>query len=297
MRVLILTGPLGVGKSFLQERLRDQGYWCPNTITTRTVASGEVGLEHLDLSDFRAAVAEDEVVLPAKFGESWYGWRRETLHRLADDSNDYAVVNVRPYTALTLATLLPSACSVWLWLTPDELSNRIAKRSVERDQAIERATADEADASYEELFHRRVYADDTALQELLAIGADIRRRPGNGDMNGLLDVRSIQAHQERFAEERGWQRYHSAKNVAAALAVEAAELLEIFQWQRDDEATEKCRVNFDTHARATAELADVLIYALYFAHLAKIDVHTAIWQKFEFNAKKHVAGVPSEFER
>jgi NTP pyrophosphatase (non-canonical NTP hydrolase) len=79
-----------------------------------------------------------------------------------------------------------------------------------------------------------------------------------------------------FAEARDWQAFHSGKNLAMSIAIEAAELMEHFQWSPP--AAEKL-----DKAEVAEELADVLIYALAFANRLDIDVAAAIVAKLDKN--------------
>lgn len=89
-----------------------------------------------------------------------------------------------------------------------------------------------------------------------------------------------------FSAERDWDRHHAPRNLAASVAIEAAELLELFQW--DDGSGDWSSVQHgQKHQRVREELADVLIYALRFADLAKIDVAQAIDDKMAANALKY----------
>ena len=88
-----------------------------------------------------------------------------------------------------------------------------------------------------------------------------------------------------FAAERDWEQFHTPKNLACAISVEAAELLEIFQWSRganwgslQDEAVGR---------RTEEELADIFLYLLRFADLAKIDLIAAAEKKIENNRLKY----------
>lgn len=82
----------------------------------------------------------------------------------------------------------------------------------------------------------------------------------------------------RFRNERDWAQFHNAKDLAAGLSIEAAELLEQFLWKQPKEADP---------AKVQAELADVLIFALLLAHEQKIDLTQAITQKLAENAVKY----------
>lgn len=84
-----------------------------------------------------------------------------------------------------------------------------------------------------------------------------------------------------FREERGWGSHHNPKDLALSLSLEASELLELFQWVSSEEALKT------KHLEMKEELADVLIYALTFAHATGIDVSQAIEEKLEKNAVKY----------
>jgi len=89
-----------------------------------------------------------------------------------------------------------------------------------------------------------------------------------------------------FSAERDWDRHHAPRNLAASVSIEAAELLELFQW--DDGSTDWSDVQHgEKHQRIREELADVLIYALRLADLANIDVPKAIDDKMAATARKY----------
>ena len=86
---------------------------------------------------------------------------------------------------------------------------------------------------------------------------------------------------DRFAKERNWGRYHSPKNLSMALAVEAAELMELYQWVGPDGEP-------DIHA-VQDEIADVMIYALRLCSVLGISPGFAITRKMEKNKIKYPA--------
>ncbi|HEX7638145.1 MAG TPA: nucleotide pyrophosphohydrolase [Burkholderiaceae bacterium] len=89
-----------------------------------------------------------------------------------------------------------------------------------------------------------------------------------------------------FARERDWGRYHSPKNLAMALSVEAAELLEHFQWLTEAES----RAPAPAKREAVAlEAADVLLYLVQLADQLGIDLADAARRKMVLNAAKHPA--------
>lgn len=174
MQSLIITGALGAGKSTAQETLvRSHGFWTPETITTRPVTGDEAGTVRVDYGHFIHRSLEGRYCLPAQFAGQWYAWRREDLARLIACNGAPAVLNVRPYTALALAALIPNLVPIWLWVEKDELERRLADRGHDRDTnrkvRILRQAHDEEDTPYEDLFQHRVCSNQGMIANLLAI--------------------------------------------------------------------------------------------------------------------------------
>ncbi|MGW6539083.1 nucleotide pyrophosphohydrolase [Streptomyces sp. NPDC055051] len=99
---------------------------------------------------------------------------------------------------------------------------------------------------------------------------------------GGHDVAGLQRRLADFAAARDWQPYHTPKNLAAALSVEAAELLEIFQWLTPEQA-EKVMEDPDSAHRVADEVADVLAYLLQFCQGLGIDPLAALAAKIDRN--------------
>ena len=91
---------------------------------------------------------------------------------------------------------------------------------------------------------------------------------------------------EKFVRDREWEKFHTPRNLAESICIEAAELLEIFQWSlaNKPDSILNDSVKF---GRLKEELADVLIYCLSFANRAKIDIAKAIADKMEKNGRKY----------
>ena len=87
-----------------------------------------------------------------------------------------------------------------------------------------------------------------------------------------------------FAAEREWDQFHSPRNLATALAVEAAELLEPFQWLDEASARE---LPAATRAAVTEEMADVLLYLVRLADKLDVDLIEAARAKMAGNAAKY----------
>jgi dCTP diphosphatase len=88
----------------------------------------------------------------------------------------------------------------------------------------------------------------------------------------------------RFASERDWDQYHSPKNLSVALCVEAAELLEHFQWRTDDESKS---LPSEQLVKVREEMADVLLYLVRLADKLDVDLLEAARNKILLNAQKY----------
>jgi len=100
---------------------------------------------------------------------------------------------------------------------------------------------------------------------------------------------SLQVLKDRvlaFAGERDWQQFHSPKNLAMALAAEAAELMEHFLWSDAGESHARA-ADPARRARIAEELADVLIYTMEFANVTGLDLTAAVLEKLQRNAEKY----------
>src|SRR6478672_1996124 len=97
-----------------------------------------------------------------------------------------------------------------------------------------------------------------------------------------IDLDDLQARLRAFAAERDWQPFHTPKNLAMALMVEAAELAEIFQWMTPEQSLSACG---DLVTRD--EVADVLLYLVQIADRAGIDLKRAVGRKLVKNSTKY----------
>lgn len=100
-------------------------------------------------------------------------------------------------------------------------------------------------------------------------------------------IESLTRSLRAFAAERDWEQFHSPKNLACALSVEAAELLEHFQWLTDEQSR---RLPPEQLAAVAHEAADVLLYLLQLTDKLGIDVAATARDKIEVNARKYPAG-------
>ena len=89
-----------------------------------------------------------------------------------------------------------------------------------------------------------------------------------------------------FRDARDWKQFHSPKNLAASISIEASELLETLQWSSDETIAADV---VKRRADIEAELADVMVYCLLLAHDLEIDPAKAILAKLEENERKYPA--------
>lgn len=89
-----------------------------------------------------------------------------------------------------------------------------------------------------------------------------------------------------FRDARDWKQFHSARNLAASISIESAELLELFQWSSDASLLEDVEAN---RANLERELADIAIYCLLLAHDTGVDLEQAIATKLAENETKYPA--------
>jgi len=99
-------------------------------------------------------------------------------------------------------------------------------------------------------------------------------------------LQNLQERLRKFAEARDWNQFHSPKNLSMALIVEAAELVEHFQWLTQDQST---NLPDDKLKKVEEELADILIYLLRISDKLDIDLLQAAFQKITRNEEKYPA--------
>jgi dCTP diphosphatase len=99
-----------------------------------------------------------------------------------------------------------------------------------------------------------------------------------------VDIEQIRDELRRFAAERHWDQFHSPKNLATALAVEAAELLEHFQWLTD---AQSATLGPEVRKQVTLEIADVFLYLVRLADRLDVDLMDAARRKLAINAEKY----------
>ena len=105
-------------------------------------------------------------------------------------------------------------------------------------------------------------------------------------MTAPRDFGVLEENVRRFRDDRDWRKFHTPKDLAASVAIEAAELLEHFQWRTDDET----RADLADPAKKGAvarEMADVLILLLSASDVMGVDLYETTLRKIEENALKY----------
>ncbi|GLW72165.1 hypothetical protein Kpho02_44640 [Kitasatospora phosalacinea] len=119
--------------------------------------------------------------------------------------------------------------------------------------------------------------------------ADRADRPGGGGLpEAGPTVPELQRRLAEFAAVRQWQQYHTPKNLASALTVEAGELLEVFQWLTPEQAADVMS-DADSAHRVRDEVADVLAYLLQLCTVLEVDPLQALAEKIERNESRFPA--------
>lgn len=100
------------------------------------------------------------------------------------------------------------------------------------------------------------------------------------------DLVSLRDLVRQFADERDWNKFHTPKNLATALSVEASELLEPFQWL---DSGEKSELDEGRQVAIRHEMADVLLYLVRLADKLDVDLYQACLEKMDINSAKYPA--------
>ena len=99
-----------------------------------------------------------------------------------------------------------------------------------------------------------------------------------------MNYEKINNEIKKFVEERDWDQFHSPKNLSMALSVEASELVEIYQWQKEDDyKTDDVKIK----DAVKDELVDIFFYLMRMCHKTNIDLEKSFYEKMEKNRKKY----------
>ena len=101
----------------------------------------------------------------------------------------------------------------------------------------------------------------------------------------MSDIEQLTTAIREFARERDWERFHTPKNLAMALSVEVAELVELFQWLTPEESTALVETT-EGRAAIEDEIADITIYLLRLTDVLRVDVYESIKSKMQRNEER-----------
>lgn len=101
-----------------------------------------------------------------------------------------------------------------------------------------------------------------------------------------LDLQKLKMDLRKFAKARAWEKYHSPKNLSMALAVEASELLERFQWLTEEQSRS---LGAEDLRAIEEEIADVQIYLVRLADKMGVDLGVAVKRKMRLNRSRYPA--------
>ena len=102
----------------------------------------------------------------------------------------------------------------------------------------------------------------------------------------MIDNEKLAVALRSFAAERDWDQFHTPKNLATSISVEAAELLELFQWSRGQKGWDEV-ADSSIRSKVEDELADILLYVIRFADKAGLNLEAIAERKIALNAVKY----------
>jgi dCTP diphosphatase len=103
-----------------------------------------------------------------------------------------------------------------------------------------------------------------------------------------FDLALLESEILKFVEERDWDQFHSVKNLAMALSVESSELVEIFQWMKEQDSNQ-VHQDASIHNKVQDELADILFFVIRIAQKTNTNLEQALLQKLVKNREKYPA--------
>lgn len=112
--------------------------------------------------------------------------------------------------------------------------------------------------------------------------------------NGLSD---LQDTYKKFIDERDWSRFHTPKNLAMSISIEASELEELFQWHDNLDVDKLEGVDPEIKTEVKDELADIILYCLSMADKFNIDINEAVEEKLEKNKERFNLETSKEISR
>ena len=101
-----------------------------------------------------------------------------------------------------------------------------------------------------------------------------------------INLEKISKMHNNFINERDWEQFHSVKNLSMAMSVECSELVELFQWQTEQDSN-SVKEKKELKEKVEDEVADVFLYLIRLSEKCDIDIEGAVLRKIEKNSKKY----------
>jgi len=101
-----------------------------------------------------------------------------------------------------------------------------------------------------------------------------------------INIELLNSTVSKFIEERDWDQFHSIKNLSMALSVETSELVEIFQWMKEEDSN-LVKSNPKLKAKVEEEISDIFIYLMRIALKSDVDIEMSVLAKIQKNAEKY----------
>ena len=108
-------------------------------------------------------------------------------------------------------------------------------------------------------------------------------------MKNSMSIQQLKKDIKKFVKERSWEQFHSPKNLSMSLSIEAAELMEHFQWTNTVEEAVKVLKDKRKRSEVEDEVADIAIYLIDFFNLYNVSFEKVILKKMKKNVKKYPA--------
>lgn len=99
----------------------------------------------------------------------------------------------------------------------------------------------------------------------------------------MTELEQIKKQLKQFAKERDWEQFHSPKNLSMALSVEVSELVEHFQWLKEEDSYQHEK---EKHQAIAEEIADIQMYLILLADQLHVDIASIVKSKIEKNKKR-----------
>ena len=109
------------------------------------------------------------------------------------------------------------------------------------------------------------------------------------DLDSHTTIAELRDEIRQFVEERDWGQFHSPKNLGMSIAIEAAEIMELFQWYTNEQSIEVISEK-ETRTLVADEIADVLIYCIILANQTDVDISGAVRSKLIRNKDRYPIG-------